>query len=64
MAKVAGLAICTIQKIWKAHGFTPHRRRQFKLSTDPAFAEKLHDVASGLYVGTVRDFVFCRKTEM
>lgn len=49
MAKVAGLAVSTVQKIWKAHGLAPHRWRQFKLSNDPAFAEKLNDVV-GLYV--------------
>ena len=49
MAKVAGLAVSTVQKIWKMHGLAPHRWRQFKLSNDPAFAEKLHDVV-GLYV--------------
>ena len=38
-----------MQKIWKVHGLAPHRRRSFKLSNDPAFAEKLHDVV-GLYV--------------
>ena len=35
--------------IWQAHGLAPHRWRQFKLSNDKAFAEKLHDVV-GLYV--------------
>lgn len=35
--------------IWKAHGLAPHRWRSFKLSTDPAFAEKLYDIV-GLYV--------------
>ena len=35
--------------IWKAHGLSPHRWRQFKLSNDPAFAEKLADIV-GLYV--------------
>ena len=49
MAKVAGLAVSTVQKIWRAHGLAPHRWRVFKLSKDPAFAEKLHDIA-GLYV--------------
>lgn len=49
MAKAVGLAASTIQGIWKAHGLAPHRWRQFKLSRDPAFAEKLHDVV-GLYV--------------
>jgi transposase len=49
MAKVVGLAASTVQSIWKSHGLAPHRWRQFKLSRDPAFAEKLHDVV-GLYV--------------
>jgi transposase len=49
MAKACGLAVSTIQNIWKAHGLAPHRWRSFKLSTDPAFAEKLHDIV-GLYV--------------
>ncbi len=49
MAKAVGLAVSTVQKIWKAHGLAPHRWRRFKLSNDPAFAEKLHDVV-GLYV--------------
>jgi hypothetical protein len=41
MANVAGLAVSTIQKISKAHGQAPHRWQRFKLSNDPAFAEKL-----------------------
>ena len=49
MAKVAGIAASTVQAIWKAHGLSPHRWRQFKLSNDPAFAEKLIDIV-GLYV--------------
>jgi len=49
MAETVGLAISTVQKIWKAHGLAPHRWRAFKLSKDPAFAEKLHDIV-GLYV--------------
>lgn len=49
MAKVSGLAVSTVQRIWKTHGLAPYRWRAFKLSTDPAFAEKLHDIV-GLYV--------------
>jgi len=49
MAKVAGLAASTIQGIWKSSGLSPHRWRHFKLSTDPAFAEKLTEIV-GLYV--------------
>jgi transposase len=49
MAEACGLAVSTVQSIWKAHGLAPHRWRSFKLSNDPAFAEKLHDIV-GLYV--------------
>jgi transposase len=49
MAETAGLAVSTVQKIWKAHGLAPHRWRSFKLSRDPAFAEKIDDIV-GLYV--------------
>jgi hypothetical protein len=49
MAEVMGLAISTVQKIWRAHGLAPHRLRTFKLSRDPQFAAKVHDVV-GLYL--------------
>ena len=49
MAKATGLGVTTVQRIWKAHGLAPHRWRAFKLSKDPAFTEKLHDIV-GLYV--------------
>jgi transposase len=49
MAQAVGMGVATVQKIWKAHGLAPHRWRAFKLSTDPAFVEKLNDIV-GLYV--------------
>jgi transposase len=49
MAKAVGMAVSTIQDIWKEHGLAPHRWRSFKLSNDPAFGEKLHAIV-GLYV--------------
>jgi transposase len=49
MAKAVGLGVATVQRIWAAHGLSPHRWRVFKLSKDPAFVEKLHDIV-GLYV--------------
>ena len=49
MATAVGLAPSTVWDIWKAHGLVPHRWRQFKLSNDPAFVQKLVDVV-GLYV--------------
>lgn len=44
MAKVVGVAAPTVQAIWKAYGLSPHRWRRFKLSNDPAFAEKLTEI--------------------
>jgi len=44
MAAASGLAVSTVQEIWKKHGLAPHRWRTFKLSTDPTFVPKLHDV--------------------
>ena len=49
MAMATGLSPATIQRIWKAHGLKPHLVRSFKLSRDPRFIEKLHDVV-GLYL--------------
>src|SRR5258706_16387998 len=40
MAKAAHVAASTVQKVWRDHGLAPHRWRAFKLSKDPAFAEK------------------------
>src|SRR5687767_11771028 len=49
MAAAAGISLRSVQRIWRAHGLQPHRIRTFKLSKDPAFAEKLRDIV-GLYV--------------
>jgi transposase len=49
MAQATGLSKATIQRIWKANGLKPHLAKGFKVSGDPQFVEKLHDVA-GLYV--------------
>jgi DDE superfamily endonuclease len=49
MAEAAGVSISSVQRIWRAHGLQPHRVRQFKLSKDPEFVDKLRDIV-GLYV--------------
>ena len=49
MAKVVGISVSSVQRIWRAHGLRPHRVRRFKLSNDPHFVAKLRDVV-GLYV--------------
>lgn len=49
MAAKVGIAPSSVHKIWKAHGLKPHLVETFKLSRDPAFAEKVEDVV-GLYL--------------
>jgi transposase len=49
MAKAARLSVSSLQRIWRAHGLQPHRLRQFTLSNDPRFVDKLRGVV-GLYV--------------
>jgi hypothetical protein len=49
MAKAVGLAVSTVQSIWKAPVLALHRWRSAKLSNDPAFAEELHHIV-GLHV--------------
>lgn len=49
MAKYAATTIWQVRQIWEAAGLAPHRIKSFKISTDPAFAEKVVDVV-GLYM--------------
>ena len=49
MAKLAGISLRSVQRIWQAHDLQPHRVRTFKRSRDPQFADKLADIV-GLYV--------------
>ncbi|MFF1557043.1 IS630 family transposase [Streptomyces sp. NPDC058279] len=59
MAKEAGLSQSTVSRIWRAFGLQPHRSETFKLSTDPYFVDKAHDVV-GLYLDPPeRALVFC-----
>src|SRR6185312_1685093 len=48
-AKACGISASAVQRIWRAHGLQPHKVKQFKLSNDPNFVEKLRDIV-GLYV--------------
>lgn len=49
MADATGLSKSTVHRVWNAFGLQPHRQKHFKLSTDPFFAEKVHDIV-GLYL--------------
>ena len=49
MAEATGISVSSVQRIWRAYGLRPHLVKSFKLSNDPAFVEKLHDIV-GLYM--------------
>src|SRR5207344_953416 len=49
VAKASGISTSSVRRIWRSHGLQPHRFRQFKLSNDPNFVEKLEDIV-GLYM--------------
>ena len=53
MAGKSGVSTAMVHRIWQENGLAPHRFRQFKLSSDPAFAAKVEDVV-GLYVDPLR----------
>jgi transposase len=49
MAAELGLTQTAVSRIWRAFGLQPHRQDTFKLSKDPRFVDKIHDVV-GLYL--------------
>jgi len=59
LANVLGIDHSLVNKVWREVGLKPHLAVQFKVSTDPAFEENLHDVV-GLYVSPPENaVVFC-----
>ena len=49
MARQAGVTPDAVMRIWHAFGLQPHRQQTWKLSKDPQFIEKVHDIC-GLYL--------------
>ena len=49
LAAELGMSQSAITRIWRAFGLQPHRREAWKLSRDPQFIDKVHDVV-GLYL--------------
>lgn len=59
LAKVLGINHSFVNRVWKEFGLKPHLHKQFKVSTDPHFEEKLKDVV-GLYLSPPENaIVFC-----
>jgi len=49
LAKELGLTQSAVVRIWHTFGLQPHRKENFKLSTDPHFVAKVRDIV-GLYL--------------
>jgi len=49
LAQETGLSKSTVQRVCALFSVKPHRQRDFKLSTDPQFVEKVRDIV-GLYL--------------
>jgi transposase len=49
MASEMGMTADAVMRIWHAFGLQPHRQETWKLSKDPLFIEKVHDIC-GLYL--------------
>ena len=49
LARSQRVTPATVYRVWKAHRLQPHRVQRFKLSSDPRFFHKLHDIV-GLYL--------------
>ena len=49
LAAATGLSERSIRRIWRRHRLKPHLTRTFKISRDPAFAEKVEAIV-GLYL--------------
>jgi transposase len=59
MAKRIGMTQSMVSRVWRAFGLKPHRHETFKLSSDPAFVDKVRDVV-GLYMSPPdRALVLC-----
>ena len=49
MAEATGMNQTAVSRIWRAFGLKPHLVDSFKLSPDPLFVDKVHDIV-GLYL--------------
>ena len=49
MAAATGMSQTAVSRIWRAFGLKPHLVEEFKVSPDPLFIDKVHDIV-GLYL--------------
>ena len=59
LARELGVSQSMVSRVWRAHELKPHLARNFKVSNDPYFVEKVTDVV-GLYLDPPEDaLVLC-----
>ena len=49
MAQAAGVSASTVGRVWRRHGFKPHRVATLKVSNDPQFTEKLGAIIDSIW---------------
>ena len=49
MARATGISQSTVSRTWRAFGLKPHLVQEVKVSSDPQFIDKVHDIV-GLYL--------------
>jgi len=49
MSQATGISPASVMRIWHAFGLKPRLEKTFKLSTDPLFLDKVHNIV-GLYL--------------
>ena len=59
MARRAGMSQTAVSRIWRAFGLRPHRAETFKLSSDPAFVQKVRDIIRLYLAPPERALVLC-----
>jgi hypothetical protein len=53
LAQHLGINRSVVHRVWRSHNLQRHRTKTFKLSNDPEFERKLHDIV-GLYLNRDR----------
>lgn len=59
MASEVGISEASVRRIWRAHGLKPHLVESFKISNDPAFAEKLEAIVDSYLNPPGHGLVLC-----
>ena len=59
LVRRVGMSQTMVSRVWRTFGLQPHRSETFKLSRDPAFVDKVHDVVGLTLNPPDRALVLC-----